>query len=71
MVVPKPLRAELGITGPAEVEITSVEGYLELSVPEVPAHLEKRNGFTVIVPDAPMTALTADDVRDVLDRVRR
>jgi AbrB family looped-hinge helix DNA binding protein len=71
MVVPKSLRAELGITGPAEVEVVSADGHLEVSTPEVPAHLEKRNGFTVIVPDVPMPALTADDVRDVLDRVRR
>jgi len=71
LVVPKALRAELGITGPTEVEVVSADGHLELSVPEAPAHLEKRDDFTVIVPDIPMPALTADDVRDVLDRVRR
>jgi len=70
MVVPKSLRAELGIAGPTEVEVVSADGRLEVSVPDVPAHLEKRDGFTVIVADVPMPALTADDVRDVLDRVR-
>jgi bifunctional DNA-binding transcriptional regulator/antitoxin component of YhaV-PrlF toxin-antitoxin module len=71
LVIPKSMRAELGISGPAEVEVVSADGRLELSVPEAPAHLEERGGFAVIVPDVPVPALTADDVRDALDRARR
>jgi AbrB family looped-hinge helix DNA binding protein len=71
MVIPKSLRAELGINGAAEVEVVSADGHLELSVPEVPAHLELRDGFPVIVPETPMPAMTAEDVRRTLERVRR
>jgi len=71
MVIPKSLRAELGIIGSTEVEVVSTNGHLELSLPEVPAHLEMRDGFPVIVPEAPIPPMTADDVRGVLDSVRR
>jgi AbrB family looped-hinge helix DNA binding protein len=71
LVIPKALRAELGITGPTEVEIVEVNGNLELSVPNVPAHIEMRDGLPVIVPEVPMKPMTAEDVRAALDRVRR
>jgi hypothetical protein len=71
MVVPKSLRAELGITGPTEVEVVSAEGHLELSVPDMPAHVEMRNGLAVIVPDRPVPPMTAGDVRKALEEVRR
>ena len=70
LVVPKSLRTELGITGPTEVEIVSADGTLELSVPDVPARLEMEDGLALIVPDAPIPPMSADDVRDVLNRVR-
>lgn len=71
VVVPRALRAELGITGPAEVEIVSAEGHLELSVPDMPAHVEMRDDLPVIVPEIEPPPLSADDVRHVLERVRR
>jgi AbrB family looped-hinge helix DNA binding protein len=71
MVVPKSLRAELGITGPTEVEVVSADGHLELSVPDTPAHVEMRDGLAVIVPDAPVPTMTAEDVRKTLEDVRR
>ena len=71
MVLPKALRAELGITGPAEVELLSADGHLELSVPDTPAHVEMRDGLAVIVPDRPVRSMTADDVRKALEAVRR
>ena len=71
MVVPKSLRTELGITGPTEVEITSGDGRLELSIPDTPARVEVRDGLAVIVPETPPPPMTAADVRRTLDRVRR
>ncbi|MBS1868724.1 MAG: AbrB/MazE/SpoVT family DNA-binding domain-containing protein [Actinobacteria bacterium] len=71
MVIPKSLRAELGIRGPTEVEVVSGDGRLELSVPDVPAHVEMRNGLAVIVPERHVLPITAEDVRAVLDDVRR
>ncbi|MHB8234848.1 MAG: AbrB/MazE/SpoVT family DNA-binding domain-containing protein [Solirubrobacteraceae bacterium] len=71
IVIPKPMREELGINGPSELELTAVDGTLELTVPYVKAHLEDRDGFTVIVPDEPVPPMTSEMVREAIDRSRR
>jgi len=65
------MRDALGIDGPTELELTEVDGKLELTVPYVKVHLEDRNGHTVIVPDEPVPPLTTELVREVLERVRK
>jgi AbrB family looped-hinge helix DNA binding protein len=71
IVIPKPMRDELGIDGPTELELTQADGKLELTVPYMKAHLEDRHGHTVIVPDQPVPPLTTEMVREVLERVRK
>jgi AbrB family looped-hinge helix DNA binding protein len=71
VVIPKPMRDALGIDGPAELELTEHDGRLELTVPYIKAHLEDRDGHTVIVPDEPVPPLTTELVREVLERVRK
>lgn len=71
LVLPKPLRDELGITGATELEVEARDGVIELAVADVEARVEERDGTPVIVTDAPMPPLTAEDVRAALDRVRR
>jgi bifunctional DNA-binding transcriptional regulator/antitoxin component of YhaV-PrlF toxin-antitoxin module len=71
LVVPKALRAELGITGPTELEVIARDGVLELAVADVPARIEACGGEPVIVTDEPMQPLTVQDVRAAIDRVRR
>jgi bifunctional DNA-binding transcriptional regulator/antitoxin component of YhaV-PrlF toxin-antitoxin module len=71
LVVPKALRGELGITGPAELEVVARDGVIELAVVDVPARIEDHDGDPVIVTDAPMTPLRVEDVRAAIDRVRR
>jgi AbrB family looped-hinge helix DNA binding protein len=71
IVIPKPMREELGIDGPTELELSAVDGRLELTVPYVKAHLEDRDGHTVIVPDEPVPPMTTELVREVLERVRK
>lgn len=71
LVVPKALRAELGITGPAELEVSARDGVIELAVADVPAHVETRRDSAVIVNDAPVKPLTVENVRAAIDRVRR
>lgn len=71
LVVPKALRAQLGITGVAELEVTARDGTIELTVADVPAHVEARDGETVIVTGQPMERLTVEDVRAAIDHVRR
>lgn len=71
LVLPKALRVELGISGPTEVEVLAADGHLELTVPDVPAHVEMRDGLAVIAPEIPIPAMTSDDVREALERARR
>jgi bifunctional DNA-binding transcriptional regulator/antitoxin component of YhaV-PrlF toxin-antitoxin module len=71
LVVPKALRAELGITGPTELEVVARDGVIELAVADASARIEDRNGNPVIVTDGPMKPLTVEDVRAAIDRVRR
>ena len=71
LVVPKALRAELGITGPTELDVVARDGVIELAVADVPALIEDRDGDPVIVTDGLMKPLTVADVRAAIDRVRR
>jgi hypothetical protein len=71
MVVPKDFRDALGITGPTEVEVALVDGHLEIDVPSTPVRFEQRGRGLVAVADAEMPPLTAEMVRDVLERTRR
>jgi len=71
IVIPKQIREELGIAGPCELELTGVDGRLELTVPDTAAHIEERQGFAVIVRDRPGPALTAEMTREAIERSRR
>ncbi len=71
MVIPKSFREELGIVGAGEVELTAADGRIEISVPDVEARVERRDGLPVIATDQPMQTLTVDAARAAVDRVRR
>jgi AbrB family looped-hinge helix DNA binding protein len=71
LVVPKPLRDELGIRGPTELEVVARDGVIEISPADIPARVDDRGGTPVIVADQPVPPLTVDDVRAAVDRVRR
>ena len=57
--------------GPTDIELTAVDGRLELTVADVPARVEERDGFPVIVTDQPMEPLTIAEARTAVERVRR
>ncbi len=71
LVVPKALRSELGLTGPAELEAHAVDGRIELTVPDVPARVIGEGEAAVIVPAEPLAPMTRTETRDAIDRVRR
>lgn len=71
VVIPKSLRDELGLSGPANLELTATNGRLELTVADVPAHVEEQNGLPVIVTDEPMTPMSVAETREAIERVRR
>ena len=45
-------------------------GGLELTVPDIAAHLEERGGFAVIVPDEPVRCLTMEETLAAIKRSR-
>lgn len=71
VVVPKPLRDELGLAGGETLEIALVDGRLEIDVPPAAVRLEERDGHWVAIPEQPLPPLTPELVRDTLERVRR
>jgi AbrB family looped-hinge helix DNA binding protein len=71
IVVPKALRDELGLAGGERLEIRARDGTLEVDVIAMPMHLEERGGVPSAVPAEPLPPLTAQQVRQALERVRR
>jgi len=71
IVVPKPLRVALGLKAGQPLEIRAGDGRLEIEIAATPMKLQKRGKGVVAIPDTRLPALTADQVRDTLERVRR
>ena len=68
VVVPKPLRDQLGLLPNVPLEIDVVDGHLELSVPHKPAELVTGPHGPSIAPTG--TPITDEDVRRTLEAVR-
>jgi AbrB family looped-hinge helix DNA binding protein len=71
IVVPKRLREELGFKPGQELELSAVDGRLEIEHPTTPIRLEEHEGQLVAVADREMPTLTAEMVRDTLEQIRR
>lgn len=71
IVVPKALRLALGLTPGQPLEIRAGDGRLEVEIAATPMKLHVRGRGVVAVPDTKLPALTAEQVRDTLEKVRR
>ena len=71
IVVPKPLRLALGLRPGQLLEIRADDGRLEIEIAPTPMQLKKRGKGVVAIPDTDLPALTAEQVRDTLERIRR
>jgi AbrB family looped-hinge helix DNA binding protein len=71
LVVPKALRQALGLKPGQVLEVRAGDGKLEVEITPSPMALKRRGKGLVAVPDTEVPALTADEVRDTLERVRR
>lgn len=71
IVVPKPLRDSLGLAPGQPLDISVRDGRLEIEPIPTPMRLVRQGGRLVAVPEIDVPPLTADIVRDTLDRVRR
>ena len=71
IVVPKPLRLTLGLKPGQPLEIRAGDGRLEIEIAPTQVRLRKRGKGFVAVPEVELPVLTAEQVRDTLERVRR
>jgi AbrB family looped-hinge helix DNA binding protein len=71
IVVPKALRLALGLQPGQPVEIRAGDGRLEIEIAATAMKLQKRGKGVVAVPGTKLPVLTADQVRETLERVRR
>lgn len=71
VVIPKSLREALGLVGGQSLEINERDGRLEIVPAPTPMRLVEEDDGVVAVADADMPVLTADMVRDTLERTRR
>jgi AbrB family looped-hinge helix DNA binding protein len=71
IVVPKALRQALGLKPGQPMEIRAGDGRLEIEIAPTPMQLKKRGKGVVAVPTDTLPPLTAEQVRETLERVRR
>ncbi|HTR56720.1 MAG TPA: AbrB/MazE/SpoVT family DNA-binding domain-containing protein [Casimicrobiaceae bacterium] len=71
IVVPKSLRLTLDLKPGQALEIRAEDGRLEIEIAPTPMRLKKRGKGVVAVPDGELPPLTAELVRETLERVRR
>lgn len=71
LVVPKALRSELRLRPGQSLEIRAVDGKLEVEALPTPVRLVKRGKGVVAVPGRQLPTLTAEEVREALEAVRR
>jgi AbrB family looped-hinge helix DNA binding protein len=71
LVIPKALRDALGLESGTPLEINARDGRLEIEPVPTAMRLERRGRGLVAVTDEPLPALDADDVRAVLEAMRR
>ena len=71
IVVPKALRQMLGLRPGQALEIRAGDGRLEIEIAPTPMRLQKKGRSVVAVPNVRLPPLTAQQVRDTLERTRR
>jgi len=71
IVVPKPVRDDLGLTAGTELELSVVDRRIEIDVPATPMRLEEHEHGVAAIADRQMPTLTTEAVRNTLERIRR
>jgi AbrB family looped-hinge helix DNA binding protein len=71
IVVPKPLRDALGVKPGQPLELEVRDGRLEIEIAPVPMRLKYGRRGPVAVPAEPLPVLTAELVRETIERTRR
>jgi AbrB family looped-hinge helix DNA binding protein len=69
LVVPKPLRDELGFSAGTELEVTAVDGHLEVAIPSRVRVDEGTHGIRFVADTG--ERIDAGRVRELMERGRR
>lgn len=70
-MIPKEVRAALGLRSGQTVDVAIVDGRVSIDVTGVGMHLQVLDGVPVAVPEEPVEPLTAETVRATLEGLRR
>ena len=70
IVIPKTIRDQVGLAPGTEIDIELRDGRIEIEPAPVPMRIAYRGGRPVIETDVSMPPLTAEDVRETLERTR-
>jgi len=71
LVVPKALRQALGFHPGQVLEVRASDGRLEVEIAATPMVLKRRGKGVIAVPGKSLPPLTAELVRETMERVRR
>lgn len=71
IVVPKALRDAVGLKPGQALDVRLGDGRLEIEIAPTPMKLTRRGKGVVAVPDRELPPLTAEQVRETLERIRR
>lgn len=71
VVIPKALRESLGLSAGTEIDVAEDGGRIVISGVGPATRLEDRDGRPVLTVDADVPVLTADAVRELIERGRR
>ena len=71
VVIPKAVRDQANLEAGAEIDVEFRDGRIEIAPAAVPMRLTGQRGSAVIEAEREMPVLTADEVRDALERNRR
>lgn len=71
LVVPKALRDALGVRPGQELDVQVTDGRLEIEVPPTQMRLKGKGKTLTAVPLRKLPPLTAEQVRETLEQIRR
>ncbi len=71
VVVPKEIRERLGLHPGTQVELTEIDGALEIAPAVTPMQVRMQDGIFILDCDLPLPTLTAEQVRSIMDANRR
>lgn len=71
IVVPKAIRDAMGLDAGRAIDLVFTDGRIEVELAPVQAHVEKVDGFPLLVPDEKLPALSDEQICATVEATRR